>query len=291
MNASFSFRKFSTFFAFFLMMIVIGLNGKAIAEDSFESDNNISVANKIILQYGYQSHTFHQSSDVDWVKFYAFERENYIIKAINDGDSDIVLELFNENGDLLQEQDTPLEPLADEILEFKQCPADGIYFVKVKLYDSSTFTGTDGNNTYRIKAYLPIGPVTGTIQGVVVSKDSGQPVGDVIVKTDRKRADISLPEDGSYRLLDHPPDDFELETESGGKLLSYRVEDYLLENGIQTIEIELPRADLTIAIIILRTLTGYPWPFSSYLAEDIDGDGEAGLAEVIHILQLLTGQH
>ncbi len=257
------------------------------AEDSYEPDNDLLTANKIIIDNGYQLHDFHGPDDQDWVKFYAFEGEEYTVEALNDGDSHLVLELFNEDGQSIQKQNTPIQPLADEIMYITDCPADGVYYLSVYLNTESSYTG---NNDYRLKVFLPVGPVTGTIQGVVVSKESGQPVGDVIVKTDRKRADISLPEDGSYRLVDHPPDDFELETESGGKLLSYRVEDYLLENGIQDIQIELPRADLTIAITILRTLTGFPWPFSPYIAEDVNGDGEAGLAEVIHILQLLTGQ-
>lgn len=286
MISSFSFRKFPTCFAFFLMMIVIGLNGKAIAEDSYESDNNISNANKIILQYGYQSHTFHQSSDVDWVKFYAFEGENYIIKALNDGDSDIVLELFNETGDLLQEQDTPLEPLADEILEFKQCPADGIYFVKISLYDNSTFTG---NNAYRIKAYLPIGPVTGTIQGVARSAITGQPVGDAIVKTDQKRADITSLEDGSFRLLEHPPHDFELQADTDNAYLFYQTEDNLPESGIVEKDISMIPYSLSGAISILRLLAGETLPYSIEKAQDINGDDAIGHPEVIHILQKVAG--
>ncbi len=256
------------------------------AEDSYEPDNNLVKSNKIIIYNNYQFHDFHSPDDQDWVKFYAFEGENYNIRALNDGNSNIVLELYNETGDLLQEQDTPLESLADETLVFTECPADGIYFVKTRLYDNSTFTG---NNAYRIKAYLPIGPSPGTIYGVARSAITGQPVGEAIVKTDRKRADITSAEDGSFRLLNHPPDAFELQAETENAYLFYRTEGQLPYDGAVEKNITMIPYSLSGAISILRLLAGETLPYSIEKAQDINGDDAIGHPEVIHILQKVAG--
>ena len=96
---------------------------------------------------------------MDWVKFYAFEGASYTIEETHSEEQamDVVLELYNEAGTLIQEQDTIGDPTDSETLEFDNCPSDGVYYVKVRLYNDSSFTG---NSTYELKIYLPIGLVT-----------------------------------------------------------------------------------------------------------------------------------
>lgn len=256
------------------------------AEDSYEPDNDLFTANKIIIDNDHQSHNFHGPDDQDWVKFYAFEGEEYTVEALNDGDSHLVLELFNENGQSIIRQNTPIQPLADEIMYITDCPADGVYYLKVYLNTESSYTG---NNDYRLKVYLPIGPPPGTIQGVARSAITGQPVGDAIVKTDRKRADITSTEDGSYRLLNHPPDAFELQADTENAYLFYRTEDNLPESGIVEKDISMIPYNLSGAISILRLLAGETLPYSIEKAQDINGDDAIGHPEVIHILQKVAG--
>ena len=98
----------------------------------------------------------------------------------------------------------------DEVLDWL-CDADGIYYVKVRHYDSDVF----GEDTeYDLQVYVPIGPGTGLLGGTITNGYSSEPIEGVRVKTDGKMSALSFP-DGVY-LMVHPAGTFTITAEAPG---------------------------------------------------------------------------
>jgi hypothetical protein len=182
----------------------------------------------------------------------------------------------------------------DEVLDWL-CDADGIYYVKVKHYDSDIF----GEDTeYDLQVYIPIGPLPGFIGGTITNSSSGNPIGGVRIKTDKKVSALSLP-DGNY-LMVHPPGSHILTAEASG-YENFTDTVTLGEAGTVTKNITMTPldyrgdidgdldVDLTDAILALQVMAGIQPSATIFLQADVNNDGKIGLEEVLYILQHVAG--
>ena len=140
-----------------------------------------------------------------------------------------------------------------------QCPADDIYYVLVKQYESTDF----GQNTeYDLRVYHPTGAGAGIIKGIVVDT-SGNGISGAIIKSDLINATaITLP-DGYYIMF----------LPSGTYNITVMIEGYASPSQSEVVVSEESTATLNILI---------PSPF------DIDGDHDLDLADVILVLRVLS---
>jgi len=286
------------FFAVFFATMTLTLNGLATVEDGFENDDGHENARKIIInEETPQARNFHRADDQDWIKFYAFKENVYNIKAVNKGTGNLMLELYDA-ADISKEikiQDTPLDPQANEILTTRNAlPHDGVYYVKVSLSDQSTFSD---NASYDLTAYVPEAGEPGKIYGAVSDAVNGDFIGDAIVTTDPQLAsDISDPNDGTYQLLDHQPGDFVMTARRSADdamenqtYLTCMFEDRLSDNGIRKINIGMIPLELPGAVLILQIISGHSQNHLVSWQQDIDGNKQLGLAEVVYILRNAAG--
>jgi hypothetical protein len=97
--------------------------------DAYESDDTFSEASPIDTDGTSQDHTFHTTTDVDYVWFMAEEGTEYAIKSLNLlGGCDTAIYLYDESGmELAYDDDAGAEEYASLILW--QAPADGLYYV------------------------------------------------------------------------------------------------------------------------------------------------------------------
>jgi Zn-dependent metalloprotease len=121
----------------------LSVTGSAGAGDSFEPDNNQVEAGSITVNGNPQTHDFHVAGDNDWVQFSATTGTAYVIETGNLGpNSDTFMTLYDTDGTavLVMDDDSGVG-LASKI-EWT-APADGVYFVNVRHYNS----GVSGPDT------------------------------------------------------------------------------------------------------------------------------------------------
>jgi hypothetical protein len=101
--------------------------------DQYEDDNAMSDAKEIILNT-LQNRSFTDSDDEDWLYFSVTQSGNYTITAIGNEDTnlDTYIELYDDDGDLLDENDDGGESL-DARLRTNLRP--GKYFIKTRCLD------------------------------------------------------------------------------------------------------------------------------------------------------------
>jgi|GEM_PF-155861 len=180
--------------------------------DIYEEDDTYSQANVIVLNDDApQSHNFHDVGDEDWVKFYGLSAETYKIKASSLGITcDVVIELYDSDGTtLLEGPKNDAGAGGDEFLEWL-CPQDGIYYVKI----SNLNTNFGENTKYDLKVYIPIGPITGWIEGTIKNKCTGESIVEAMIKTNNGSSAISLP-NGAYLII-HEAGTFTVTAEASG---------------------------------------------------------------------------
>lgn len=117
--------------------------------DMYEPDDVYTSASTIIVNGGGQSHTTHDSDNVDWLKFDAINGNDYTIETYNlDPDQDTMLYLFDTDGTTqLDLDDDSGDGLASKISW--TCPSDGTYFIKEVPY------GADDLGPYDISVTSP----------------------------------------------------------------------------------------------------------------------------------------
>jgi sugar lactone lactonase YvrE len=268
-----------------------------VGPDVYEEDDGPSQANVIVLNdVEAQRHTFHDAGDQDWVMFYGLSGETYTIEVSNLGARcDAVIEFFRADGT------TPvMDPVdggwlgEDEVLDWL-CDANGIYYVKVKHYDSDIF----GEDTeYDLQVYMPIGPLPGFIVGTITNASSGNPIGGVRIKTDKKVSALSLP-DGNY-LMVHPPGSHSLTAEASG-YENFTDTVTLGEAGTVTKNITMTPSDyrgdidgdldvdLTDAILAFQVMAGIQPSATIHKEADVNGDNRIGQEEAVYIMQEVAG--
>jgi hypothetical protein len=105
----------------------------SIAPDEYEPDNDSASAKQIEIGTS-QQHTFHNSDDVDWVKFQITRPGRYVIRArgVNSNRLDTYIELFDSNMNLIDEDDDGGENLDSRLSLSLQ---NGLYYLKVQCLD------------------------------------------------------------------------------------------------------------------------------------------------------------
>ncbi len=125
--------------------------------DSYEPDDDYTLANWISTDGTLQTHNFHDAGDYDYVKFYATSGNNYEITTSNLGSScDTVLYLYDTDGTtLLASNDDYDSSLASRISW--TCPAcpDGTYYVKVRNFNSTLYGADTQYNINITETVLP----------------------------------------------------------------------------------------------------------------------------------------
>lgn len=269
-----------------LVFLLIFFNMPAAnAQDAFEPDNSLGKSKKIIINDNAQLRNFHNDHDEDWVKFYGFQGEDYVIEAVNKGISNIVIEIYAPDGETKLEEQDALADFSDETMTFDNAPEDGVYSVKVRLKDASYYYS--GKNDYELSVFLPTGTLDGTIYGTVQSAITGLPIGDVAVITDAKRADISSPEDGTFRILDHQYGGFLFRTDCAD-YLTFRASETLPKADAIEMTLFMIPVDLAGVVLILQASAGATPSFPLLRGSDINGDARIGLEESLYLLQRIS---
>ena len=105
----------------------------SLAPDEYEPNNDAASAKQIEIGTR-QQHTFHNTNDVDWVKFQITQPGRYIIRArgVNSNRLDTYIELFDSNQNSIDEDDDSGEGVdALLILHLES----GLYYLKVECLD------------------------------------------------------------------------------------------------------------------------------------------------------------
>ena len=106
-----------------------------ITPDEFEEDNNFSTAKELSIGTP-QQHTFHNSGDVDYVKFTVSREAVYTLRArgVNSNRLDTYIELFDSQQRSIEEDDDGGDNL-DSLIERRLTP--GTYYLKVECVSDS----------------------------------------------------------------------------------------------------------------------------------------------------------
>ncbi len=194
-----------------------------------------------------QRHNFHDAGDTDWIRFLGVSEKVYTIRADNlESDCNPVLELYDETGAFIDSWDSPLDPTADEIWDWR-CDADGIYYVAVRHADPSVFGAGTG---YDFQIFPPISPFVGYIKGTITDASTGQPIQTARVSTDKNASALSRP-GGAFRIIQEP----------GSGDITIRMDGY---QPLTLTGVEVSEGGTTIRDIALTPLI-----------QDADGDGIA----------------
>jgi hypothetical protein len=104
-----------------------------LAPDEYEPDNDSASAKQIEIGIP-QQHNFHNSNDVDWVKFQITRPGRYIIRArgVNSNRLDTYIELFDSNMSLIDEDDDGGDNLDSRLSLYLQ---NGLYYLKAECLD------------------------------------------------------------------------------------------------------------------------------------------------------------
>ena len=106
-----------------------------LAPDEYEPDNDAASAKMIEIGKA-QQRTFHDTNDVDWVKFQITQPGRYIIRArgVNSNRLDTYIELFDSNNNSIDEDDDGGEGLDSSLSLHLE---NGIYYLKVECLDEN----------------------------------------------------------------------------------------------------------------------------------------------------------
>jgi ribosomal protein L37E len=100
--------------------------------DPFEPDDDLASARPIDTTGTHQAHTFHTSTDVDYVYFSAQGGKRYAIETGGlTGDCDTVIFLYDRDGVELDLNDDAGEEVLSSLLEWT-APSSGTYYVEVR---------------------------------------------------------------------------------------------------------------------------------------------------------------
>jgi hypothetical protein len=106
-----------------------------LAPDEYEPDNDSTSAKQIEIGIP-QQHTFHNSNDVDWVKFQITRPGRYTIRArgVNSNRLDTYIELFDSNLNPIDEDDDGGEGVDSRLSLHLE---SGLYYLKAECLDES----------------------------------------------------------------------------------------------------------------------------------------------------------
>ncbi|PID73226.1 MAG: hypothetical protein CSB33_04710 [Desulfobacterales bacterium] len=140
--------------------------------DSYEDDNTFELAKSIIVEGAGQTRNFHDQGDEDWLKFCGVKDESYDVEIENVGQrGDPMITLYDSDGITVLAGPVDFGQRGEgESLNFKDCPEDGVYYIRVSCNEECDY----GENTnYDISVFHPTAPDTiFNIEGAVVDENS-----------------------------------------------------------------------------------------------------------------------
>ena len=192
----------------------------AIAPDAYEEDDTYGQASIIVLNDPTaQTHNFHDVGDQDWVMFYGLHGDptiTYQVETVNLGaDCDTRIEVYDTDGVTMLTYVDDKGAGRDEFLEW-DCPAEGVYYIKVRHYDETYDPDVSGDDTvYDLKVSRSIGPGPGWIEGTTTDAGNASPLPGVRLSTSGDGSGIS-----------HTSGDYEIYHASGTYTLTAKKDGY-----------------------------------------------------------------
>jgi len=262
-----------------------------LSDNAFEQAQHISVNDTEA-----QQHNFHNEQDHDWVKFYALAGNIYNIFTNNaDLNSDPVIALYDQDGVTKIDESNYGVGNEQEVINWI-CTKDGIYFVSVNNFNKDA---TDGQDTgYDLRVNIAATIFNGIINGYVRIQGTEVPIGDVVVRTSKNLADISLPS-GTYRIGGHEHGEASIYAEASG-FYPYTATIYVNELAITRHDIYMTpqyvpgdlnmdgSVDLQDAILTGYVLSNIDLSEPIVGFSDISTNGKIGIEEMIYILNYVS---
>ncbi|MEO5347430.1 MAG: hypothetical protein H7834_13795, partial [Magnetococcus sp. YQC-9] len=153
---------------------------QTVGKDVLENDDTREQATVIVPNDPIpQDHNIHKIDDVDWVKFYAVQGKTYAIKANNPGiGADLVIDLYDQDGNRVPLYNQGGETIfevddgygGEEEIATWTATSDGIYYARIRQFETLTETIYGSNTDYQLQVYEPTAPGNpGIIQGIISS--------------------------------------------------------------------------------------------------------------------------
>jgi hypothetical protein len=181
--------------------------------DVFEPDDRFEAAARLTVNDPLpHAHTFHRSTDTDWIRFFAASGAIYRIIVSGVGsECDPALALYDETGRPREDADVRAFG-GEEHLQF-HCPATGVYGLQISPAGWIEGAISTGYAVSVIQDNLPDFP--GTVAGSVTDAQTGRPIAGAAVTTNGPAAAETL-ENGAFLLLGHPSGTYTLTVEAPG---------------------------------------------------------------------------
>jgi hypothetical protein len=293
-----------------------------IAPDIYENDDRKSRAQTIIPNVsGGQHHTFHNSHDEDWIKFFAFSKKKYTIEFRNlEHECHPKLLVYGPEEDELLEQlrqfisgnktqvdvkknepliETLIRPVYDNEEQIGQVcltineNSSGIYFLKI--------INTQDNNGkcsgYDINIFEAVGGISVNLSGYIFDDETDDPIEDAtITVTGNENTQAKSKRDGRYlvHIISPVPNTNNVKVEATcyiPKTCTVSFEDLVTTGFDASLSFDnstCRRIDISDAIIALQILTGFQHSiiiFSDTILGNID---KLGLNDVVRIFHQLN---
>jgi hypothetical protein len=180
-------RRLAAGLAVLCFLMVSALSSAATGPDQYEVDDHHYRARNLALNGVEQSHTFHDGADEDWLSFYAVKETIYFLgtREYPGVRCNTVFELYNAAGKMIDDElgsfaETRVTGYGEPEQITWQCPADGIYYLRVLQADPEVF----GDDTeYAIYLWDGSGPEGEMpVRGIVTDSKSTKPIQGARVK-------------------------------------------------------------------------------------------------------------
>jgi hypothetical protein len=179
-------RKLATGLSVVCFLMASALSSAATGPDQYEVDDQHYRARSLALNGVEQSHTFHDGADEDWLSFYATIDSLYFLGTKNPGARcNTVFELYNAEGKIIDDEigsfaETHVTGYGEAEQVTWQCPASGVYYLRVLQADPQVF----GDDTeYAIYLWDGSGPEGEMpVRGIVTDSISTKPIQEARVK-------------------------------------------------------------------------------------------------------------
>ena len=201
--------------------------------DAHEPDDRQATASDLGIGHpDAQYHSLHDSSDGDWVRFYARTDTPYTIQ-VGCADPDrcnLEVARFNSDGELVDERSVT----GAESWTFTPS-ADDLVYLRVR--------GTDDGDypmAYHLEVFRPIGPISGFLLGRIIDATTGAGIADARIGTDHGASAISR-SDGRY-LMVHEPGNIVIDVQADGYPADGGQRASISEGGTTVVDIRMAPA-------------------------------------------------
>jgi hypothetical protein len=217
-----------------------GSGSSAVSADLWEDDDLASWASEIAVGGTAQAHNFHDTGDVDWVKFMGIPGKGYQVEVFDAGPGcDPVLEVYGSSLQLLGSSNAG--GLGDgESVSAMAGSEPGLIYVKARDLDPTAFgTGV----AYRLRVRIPGNPF-GTIWGKVTQPNGKTIIKDATVEIMAEGFKVTVATDtyGTYYANDLPLGIYSVRASKTGFYSG-------LATGIDTVNGQARQQDFTLALV------------------------------------------